>query len=250
MTKNTSNKNVVTRMVTQAANSVVAAGKKRYFSKNTKQNVTNIANDVMMLKRLLNTEMKHVETRSSNNVSSGTPFVDPLGSPAEGTDSTNREGRSIKIQRIDFTLQCLFVTGTVATTAKQAQRFKWYLVRNNDTPSTSGASAFAIGDFLDLDVAGNHSALSLRDPDTFKDFTVLDCGILDLQAMYQATANQTVYGYVEASVNCNFHQSFNGTTAASIVENNICLVVTVANANDAGGNSSYNWNARLWFTDN
>lgn len=237
-------------MIRSAGNSVVAAGKKRYFSKNGKQNVTNLAKDVMMLQKLLNTEMKYVNTKTGNNITNTAGFVDVLTSAAEGSDSTQRTGRSIKIQRVDVNLEFIYSSGTAATSAEQDCRFSWFVIQYLATPSTSGATAFNIADFLDTDMSGNYTSMSMGDPDTARDFRILANGIVDTQIQSVPAASYAARGYASACIDTNFHQSFNSTTAASIVDNNICIVLTAQRAVNTGGACQYNMNARMWFTDN
>jgi hypothetical protein len=238
------------QIVTRAANSAVDAGRQRYFSKNGKQNLSNLTKDVMFLKRIINSELKHIETVTSANFNPSTGAVVALTSVAEGSDSTQRTGRSIKIQRIDLNMQIMYSTGTAATTQFLDNRFTWFLVQYLATPSTSGSAAFAIADFLDVDNNSTYSCMSMADPDTAKDFRVLASGLCDVHFGVVPATSAEARAYVNSSTACGFHQAFNSTTAASIVDNNVCVVITARNATNTGGALQYTLNARMWFSDN
>jgi hypothetical protein len=247
---NNKKQSALMRIAKTSANNIVDAGKKRYFSKNAKSNVSNIAKDLMFLKSIINVEGKHIETVSNATVTVASSLVSALTAPATGSDSNQRNGRSIRIKRIDVNMTFTMTSGTAATSSNGNQRFQWYLVQYLDTPSASGASPFAIADFLDQDQASNYTPMSLPDPDTAQDFKVLATGLVDVPVLTVPATNTAFTKFVDLSVDCDFHQSFNSTTAASIVENNICLVFTAQHSANTGGSSTIAYNARVWFIDN
>lgn len=228
----------------RARDQVVTATKKRYGGKS---GVSNIVKDINMLKSLLNTENKHIDGISSlTTVSNTTPLVRWIQSPAEGNDNTNRDGRSIKIDRIDAILQFTYGPGS-SSAISSSQVFRWFLLRQLNTPSSGGSSTFALADFLNIDSNSQYTPMSLPNSDTSEDFHILDQGLVTLDA---TISNDYTIRVVNVSVLESFHQTFNGTASTNIAENSLFFVCVASTANGAAGASGVTSSFRIWYIDN
>lgn len=203
----------------------------------------NIARDMRSLKALLNTENKNIDFPTGPltvTLAAPTTFIIP-GS-AEGSDNLNRTGRSVKLDRLDCILKATWNGGT--TTVLSSQVFRWFVVKYKKTLNNTPFTAI---DFLDLDSGGNISSLSLPNDDRASDYQILYQDQIDLQQYFN---NSQVSKVVEFTVPLNFHQTYNGTTAASIDENFIEIVGVGMQTNAAGGASTMEFSFRTWFVDN
>jgi len=210
-----------------------------------------IADDIKELRRILNTEEKHFDTvTATTSVTSTASQVLAIGSMAEGSDSNQRTGRSIKIVRTDINLLFAYSSGTPATTAIQNQWFNWYYVKYLKSAAGAGQTPFGISEFLNQDPGSNYTPISLPNPDTNENFAILASGQVEVDLPDSTTAASARYKVVQLQVDRAFHQTYNGTTAASISDNMCFLVVTALNAINAGGASSVSFGIRQWYVDN
>jgi hypothetical protein len=202
--------------------------------------------------KLLNVENKHIDTQvaaSGNAVNSGSSSIIYIAPPGEGSDNNQRTGRSIKVDRIDYTFIFRYSAGS-SSTLLQSQTFRWFIVKYLKTPSSSGTSSFGISDFLVTDPNSQYTPLSLPNTDTAENFEILDSGIicLDLQGY---TANATaVERVLSGTVNCGFHQTFNNTTYSSVVDNALFVVMVALQGANTGGVSQVGYTMRMWYIDN
>jgi hypothetical protein len=204
----------------------------------------------MKIARLLNTENKHVDIQNSNTVLPSASLILCCTPPAEGSDSNQRTGRSLKVDKIDLLLQFTYSTGTPATCAVQSQIFNWYLVRYLKTPSSGGTTVFNITEFLNQDANSQYTPMSLINDDTDENFQVMAAGTQHLTLPFLPTVASAFNAIQTHTHQCSFHQTFNGTTAATITDNCVFLVVTAMNASNTGGISNCTSTMRMWFVDN
>jgi hypothetical protein len=218
---------------------------RRYSGPNS---LSKIADDIKHLKSLINTEEKHIDTSvSAFTVSQTVPVVQQLTTTAQGSASTQRTGNSQKVNRIDLSMSFLYDSGTVATSARQNQIFSWFLVRYLKTVT---AAAFSVTDFLQNDVTGNVTPLSMANTDLNEDFQVMASGIVNVDLHEATTAISNVIRMAQVSHPCSFHQTFTGSAASTIVDNNVFVVITAINPINGGGTSTASVFARMFYVDN
>jgi hypothetical protein len=222
---------------------LIGAGKARYGGKT---GVANIARDLNSLRMMLNTENKHVDQiaifQGVTNASPTNLFLTPS---AEGTDSNNRTGRSVKLDRVDMLLRFNYNGGT--TTSIATQTFRWFLVKWLKTPTSGANGGFPLSAFLLTDASGNYSPMSLANTDTAENFRIMAQG---LEKMTMPLNFATVETIVEVSVPCQFHQSYDGTAATDICDGAIYFICLGMVANATGGSSGVTPTFRTWFIDN
>lgn len=233
-------------MLKNSTDQFIGAAKSRYTGKSA---AGNIARDISMITRMLNTERKQVDTLlASTSVVATGPLVSWVSSPAQGTTGSTRDGDSIKVVRIDANLFFGFGSGTTNSAANQV--FTYALVKYKKTPSTGGSTPFAIGDMLVVDGNGNYTPLSLPNNDLIENFQILANGQIVVETPWATASNNTVTRVVNLSIDCSFHQTFTGSTAATIVDNSVFWVVTALSGANTGGGSAFQHTTRLWYVDN
>lgn len=210
--------------------------------------MTKISNDIKQLKALINTEEKHIDSSiTAFTVVDTAPVVQVITATAQGSGNSQRTGNSIKINRIDLNMSFTYDSGTVATSARQNQIFTWYLVRYLKTLS---AAAFSITDFLQNDINGNVTPLSMANTDLNEDFQVMANGIVNVDLHEATTAISNVIRMAQVSHPCSFHQTYTGSAASTIVDNNMFVVFTAINPINGGGISKATLFARMFYVDN
>lgn len=233
-------------MLKQSTDQMVGFAKTRYTGKGA---AGNIARDMSMLGRMFNTERKQVDTlMASTSVVSTGSLVTWVSSPAQGTTGSTRDGDSIKIVRIDANLFFGYGSGTTNTGSNQV--FNYALVRYRKTPSSGGSTPFAISDMYVPDANGNYTPLSLPNNDLIENFQILTAGTIVLENPWATAVNNTVTRVVPLSIECSFHQTFTGSTAASIVDNSLFWVFTALSGANTGGGSAIQASTRVWYVDN
>jgi hypothetical protein len=234
----------ISRIIKNSRDQVIDVAKRRYYD----GGISQVKADIQSLRRMLNTEEKRIDTTlTATTVKSDTSLITGIGTMAEGSDSNQRTGRSVKVVRIDISMAFQFSSGVAATAINQAQNFKYYIVKYNKTTSNS---AFAIADFLNQDPGSNYTPLSLPNPDLNQNFTVLDTGLVDVVLPNIPATNAYVAKIVDISINRAFHQTYSSTTAASITDNMIFAVFTAFQPGNSGGNTNVAFSARCWYVDN
>jgi len=232
------------RIIKNSRDQAVDAVKQRYV----RGGLAQVKSDVQALKRLLNTEEKHIDTLTgATTVTSGSSLISSIGTMAEGSDSNQRTGRSVKIIRTDLLMSFQYSTGAPGTQAFQNQVFNWYLVKYNKTTSNA---AFSIADLLNQDPGSNYTAISLPNPDLNQNFTILDAGVVDVDLTEATTVTSARVVIKQVTVNRSFHQIYSSTTAASITDNMCFLVFTAFQPINTGGLSQIAYSARMWYVDN
>lgn len=209
-----------------------------------------IKRDLSMVKSLLNIEEKHIDTLGTSTVTASASVVLAIGTVAQGSSSTTRTGDSIKIIRHDLNLLFNFSNGTPATSAQENQNFNWYYIKYNKTPSSSGSTPFAISEFLNQDVNSVYTPLSLMNPDTNENFTILDAGQINIGPNFLGTVSVNANRFVESSISRSYHQTYNGTAASNVCDAMTFLVVTASTGINAGGISTISYGIRQWYVDN
>lgn len=246
--KVTKGSNALSKIISYSKDQVRGAVQRRYIKSG---GLNQVKDDLRMLRRMLNTEAKHVDTITTiTNVVATASVVQAVGTMAEGLDSNQRTGRSIKINRIDATFAFQYSTGTPATTSLQNQIFNWYFIKYNKTPSSSGATAFNISELLLVDPSGNYTPLSLPNPDTNENFSILASGEVNVVLHEATTVQSTAVQLVNLTIDKAFHQTFNSTTAASITDNMCFIVYTGLQGLNTGGVSNVASSIRMWYVDN
>jgi hypothetical protein len=235
----------------RAKDQAVGFVKNRYASGNMKSNISNIAKDVMMLKSVLNTEDKHNDVLSfGNTATQSVPYQNNVCLLPEGSDSINRTGRSVKLNKIDLLMEFTFSQGALATAANSNQIYRWFLLQYLKTPSSGGSGNPLITEFLNNDPGGFISPMSLPNTDTNEDYRVLAQGQVDVVLPIATTVTTARSQIVDISVPVNIHQTYNGTAAANISDNAILLYCVALNPTNAGGVSNFGYSVRTWFIDN
>ncbi len=236
----------LTKMIKSSTDQVANFAKSRYTGK---QSAANIAKDLQMLGRILNIERKESLTQNAVvTVTNSAPLVQACPSVAQGTTGSTRTGDSIKVVRLDIKLLFNYGTGTSNSICNQI--FDYYIVRWLKTPSSSGATPFNISDFLIADVNSAYTPMSLPNNDLMEDFQILANGRSKVSSNFATSATNTMYDLVDLSIDCDFHQTFTGAAATTIVDNSLFIVVVALNPINTGGNSQLISSARLWFVDN
>jgi hypothetical protein len=203
----------------------------------------------MTLKSLINTEDKQVFTLAAGQtVTAASSLVYGIGTVAQGTSSSTREGDSIKINRIDLNMEFYYTSGT--TNLYENQTFNYYLVKYNKTPSSSGTTAFNISEFLNFDGGSAYTPLSFPNPDTNQNFTVLASGQVDLELNYNVATGSQVAKMVSLSVPVSYHQFYSGSANTTITDNMTYVVVTAMNPINTAGSSGVAINSAMWYIDN
>jgi len=227
----------------RARDQIVTATRQRYTGPS---GLANIARDMNRLRAVLNTENKHLDSLfGTQGATPAAPVIVNVTSPAEGDDSNQRQGRSIKIDRIDMLLQLQYGAGSAGVF--QDQTFRWFLVIWKKTPATGGSTPFPISNFLNQDVNANYSPLSFPNTDLAENFTILAQGEERLTLSYLSTASTRI---VDVSVPVSIHQTFAGSTAASVCDNAIFFVGTLLQVSAVGGQNTFTPQIRMWYVDN
>lgn len=238
----------ITRFAHDQLNRGAVAVKNRYTGPNA---VANIAKDLSLLKMVVNTEAKQVYTLAAavQNVNSTTSLVYGIGTMAQGTSGSTRVGDSIKVFRIDLNLNFYYSSGTVCTNNNQV--FNWYLVRYLKTPSSSGTTAFAIADFLNVDGDGQITPSSFPNPDLNENFQIMSDGQVELQLpVIVSGTSSTSQRVISVSHECSFHQTYSGSANTTITDNMCFVVVTASRPINTGGSSGVAVQSCTWFLDN
>lgn len=238
--------NALTQIISRSADQAIGFAKTRYTGKAA---ASNIAKDLNMLRSILNVERKEVPTSQTTlSVNNTTSQVVWIGSPGQGTSGSQRDGDSIKINRIDMNL--LFFWGTGTTNTIDNQIFNYSLIKYKKTPSSGGSTPFSIGDFLNVDQDGAYTPMSLPNTDLAENFQILHTGSVSCAPSYATATNNVVYQIVTLSVDVSFHQTFTGSAASTLVDNAVFVVLTGLQPTNTGGTSGCKFMARMWYVDN
>jgi hypothetical protein len=243
----TTGSSAISAMIKHSKDQVIGAVRQRYTGKDA---MRNIATDIHRLGSLMNTENKCVYTLATPQACSlAAPLIYGIGTTAQGTASNQREGNSIKIDRIDLNLSFNYNPGTVSTGTLLNQVYNWYLLRYLKTPLVNGTVAFAIGEFLNVDGNGNTSPLSFPNKDSDENFQLLSAGTLDIVVM-QNTIPSTISRMVSQTLPVSFHQDYSGAAATTITDSMIFMVFTALNAANAASTSTVTVSTAIWYVDN
>jgi hypothetical protein len=210
--------------------------------------MANVARDVRTLARALNTESKHLDGTFSASVTTAASLVQLFGSNvAQGSTDLTRTGDSIKVIGIDFTLQCIYGTGT--TNLYSGQTFRCLLVRYKKTPRTSGQTPFNIAELVDA-FGANYTYQSLPNTDTNQNFDILWQEDIDVQNELASSTNNLRIVNKTIRLTSSFHQVYSGSAGSTITDNCLFFVALAAVPNNTGGTSTVEVNYRQWYVDN
>jgi hypothetical protein len=217
-----------------------------------------MAREIARIRKNLNTEQKFLDQVSvASNVASDTNLVVAITPPAQGDTSSTRDGNSIKVIRCDFRMTYLFgINGFASTDLQNNQIFQWYLFRWKKTPTSSGSTPPAIGDIFNLDSSGtNYSTQSLMNVNTNQNYQLMCNGTVECEPKVYANDGTGPYvanerKLVEIVHNCEFHQYFSSTTAASITDNLMFMVFLASNTGNSSASSNMTLSFRQWYVDN
>lgn len=243
--------------------------KKRYISKKGGLKMKKIYNDVMVMKKMLNAEKKHLTTDIENafvgQVSqnqSGHYIQDVSPSPLQGTGFSNRIGQSIKHVSSHYVFQ-FQRQNSISNPA--ACRLKIQFVYVVGQPY--GTITNAIGPFIKtnpfVDGGSIYDLHSERRPEYFKDFRVLRTKYVYFPENNQA--NQAIIKTVKIGVKMpeNFHVKWQGNTTTQTVGQVFMLITSdignssgVASTLDdvpvtaAGTGTTFDWFVTHYWYDN
>jgi hypothetical protein len=241
-TKTTHNRPVERTIFAKVRDQVLTSARERYGGKS---GLKNVAKDVAMLKSLLNTENKRLDTLSTAISLTVSGSVSWIASPSQGDDNNARNGRSIKIDRIDMVLLTTWNSGT--TSLNDDQWVRWFVVVYLKTPSTSGSTPFSLAEFLNADPNANRTVLSLPNTDTAENFRILDQGLFKVPQNFNNTISSSI---TESSMSVSVHQTFSGTAGTNIADNSLFFVAVPLNAFGTGGQCNILPQFRVWYVDN
>jgi hypothetical protein len=235
--------NLISRFSSDITNGVV-----NRYTKNG--GMLKLAADVSKLMSIINVEDKHVDSvAAAATCNSSTSLVLPFPVVAQGTTVSTRVGDSIKVSRLDIDLEFIF-GGTAATATYLNQTFRVWGVRYKKTPSTSGATAFSISEFLNQDSSSAYTPMSLMNTDTNENFQVMFTQDVTVSIPTLASAQIVSTKLLTVRHECSFHQEYNGSAGSNICDNMIFLVIVAMNPSNAGGTSAVAASLRNWFIDN
>lgn len=215
---------------------IFGAIRKRYVKKRGGFKYRNIIKDVMHLKRIVNVEYKHLETTYQTSgqywdlipkASAATPgapgttgyIYSQVPYPAEGDDSTNREGRQIK-------LMSLYVNGVACPASSSATvcgTFKIMVVL--DKEAQDGETVDPVPIMFDTDQRGLYSTDSKRNKDKMGRFT-----ILAVRNVKISNGSDNGVSRWKLYRKLSDHIRFSGTTSISF-QNKAFYVVALADTN-------------------
>jgi hypothetical protein len=210
-----------------------------------KGGIGNIAKDMMMLRSMMNTENKHIDSFFTSTAcinTTGGLILQPTFL-AEGSDDNQRTGRSVKLDRIDCILSFNFAQGSTGIIG--AQVFRWFLVKW--LKCTSSTPMGSVAQFLNVDGNSQITPLSLPNTDTAEDWHVLQQGIVTLTPQSQLNS---VYHVVEFSTPVKFHQTYSGSAANTIEDGSFAIIVCALNTVGTAGVSNVQGSVRMLYIDN
>jgi hypothetical protein len=219
--------------------------------------MSGLSREVGRLRRNLNTEQKFIDQLTSlTTVDSANSNVLAITPPAQGDTQNLRDGNSIKVVRMDLNILFAFTVNDNDLTSQANQIFHWYIFRWKKTPTSSGSTPPTIGDIFLVDGNGNYSTLSLLNVNTNQNYQLMANGEVCVEPKTTVSGGTDDYSTAREMVhivhNCEFHQYFSSTTAASITDNLCFMVFLASNVQNsgAGSASSYQASIRTWFVDN
>jgi len=220
------------RFVRRVGKKVLGMAKKRYVSKG-RPNVSNIYKDVMMLKKLINVEKKRVDVSVTtvnfgqfNGVGIGGASCQPI-TPVivQGITGSTRNGNSLKLVSA-----CLDIQFAAQLNSINGLNLKWYLINRKDN-SVDTTAAIALGDFLEPNVfSGVIDYHSNRDPEFFKNFTVIKSGTAKLTP--DSVSGNTAYAQRKIPLKLSHHLRYN-TDATTITTINKFFLIFTADTGDS-----------------
>lgn len=197
----------------------------------------------------LNTEHNFLDQIASpQSVTSASSYVVAITPPAQGDNVGTRTGDSIKIDRLD--IKMIFSYSAGSSVINTSQIFNWYIFRWNKTPTTSGSTPPAIGDLFLVDPSGNFTPQSLTNPYNNQNFQYITGGqtVVNLPIGGASSGAQNIPVEVSHDLVCK--QKFSSTTAASITDNLLFMVLLAQYPINTSGASTVAYSIRQWYIDN
>ena len=143
--------------------------KKRYYGKKKGVKVNTLARDVYKIKRMLNTEHKHLDFKFGSGQTipaqlptNSSPVILTIPTPVKGTAYDERIGNQLKITHMTLKIQFMF-KNNVDTFSRSSARVRLIYAKNaDDIPD--------ITQLLDQDANGHYSNLSFVNTQEYKKF--------------------------------------------------------------------------------
>jgi len=167
--------------------------KNRYYGKRKGVKVSTLANDVYKIRRMLNTEHKHIDFSfgSSNDATTVAqfptalaPIVKELSVPARGTYFNQRVGNQIKITHVTVKLRFRFSNNSDKYSRQTATARVVFAKDGHDTPDESN--------LYNVDANDQYSDMSFTNGQEFKKFLWLK------EAKVTNTQNENRYMYASS----------------------------------------------------
>jgi hypothetical protein len=216
-------------------------------------NMSGLAREIGRIRKNLNTEQKFLDQISgATSVASDVNLVVAITPPAQGDTSSTRDGNSLKVIRCDIRMLFAFGVNVSDTTQQADQTFQWYLFRWKKTPTSSGSTPPAIADIFNLDSTGtDFSTQSMLNVNTNQNYQLMANGTCKVEPKITGNSGiTTARESVEIVHNCEFHQYFSSTTAASITDNLMFMVFLGSNQGNSSAVSNMSLSFRTWYVDN
>lgn len=165
--------------------------KKRYYGKRKGVKVNTLARDVFKIKRMLNTEHKHLDfkfgsgqTISAQVPTKDNPIVLAIPTPVKGTAFDERIGNQLKVTHITTKIQFIFENNT-DTFARSTARVRLVFSKSaDDVP--------AIANLLEPDANGHYTNLSFVNGQEYKKYAwIKSCDTIQSHRQNQSRANGT-----------------------------------------------------------
>lgn len=208
--------------------------KRRYRRRRYKRRYTKyskLKKDVRKLKSIVNVEYKNTIGEIDQTPGSGGWSGLTLLSIAQGDDSDDRTGRSIKLVSVE-------IRGTVTLDASATQTYVRMALGIDKQPN----GALITDSVIWNDTASGSNLNAMRDSDSAKRFIVLHDRTIQVN-----TDNPQYHFHIFKKLYC--HVKFQGTTAsvASIATNNLCWFTT---SNEATNTPAVKAGIKINFIDN
>lgn len=227
----------VRRFVKKAARTVVKAAKKRYVSKSGLPKVSQIARDVLLLKRMVNAEKKQwnqtVGAQPVGQVdgnASGFYALDLTPKPDQGTTSVTRNGNSIKWHSTHIALQIAGMTSNIEAVKLQFLVIK---VKGDVYPTPANAVPFLFNYDPFALLGGSaaiHDMFSPRNTQYFKDFQILQRKTFYKKADTISGMRGVTTGSIGFKLK-NHHVKFVQDGSTSVADGQIFLLCFASNGN-------------------
>lgn len=167
---------------------------------------TNIARDVMRLKRIVNVEYKRRDesyqasgeyfllqasaTVAADGAAGGTPgyISEPVGFPAEGDDASNRDGRMIKLMSLAVKIGISSIT---STSGANNGKFRFFIIMDKQSQAAEVVDPVPI--MWNANADGTFDLTCLRNKDTMGRFSILGVRTVIMSNANSGTQSVNLY---------------------------------------------------------